>query len=568
MKIQKAFSAVCAFVMSAVLLPRVLLVPEPSEVSAAGSGPVSYYGQLQTSGNKIIGSSYKEPVQVKGMSFFWSNWQGQYWNSGTVDRMVEEFKCEILRCSLGVDDQGSIYNGGDVGALRSVLDAAIAKDIYVIVDWHSHGAHNNTNAAKSFFSEIARDYGKYDNVIFELYNEPTKVSWSAVKGYAEQVIPEIRKYSDNLIIVGTPTWSQDVDAAANDPINDSNVAYVLHFYAGTHGGELRGKGDAALSKNAAVFVSEWGTVNADGDGSVNVGSTEQWLSWMDSNKLSWCNWAISSKAEGSSIFGGDGSSLTEAGNYLKKILNTHAENAVWRTVPKSGTDPEPQTTDPEPQTTDPNPQNTDPQPQTTTTTPQTQNVERLSLPGSGNAVLEAENYASMSGVELEDCAQGGKNVGYIESGDWMSYSISVPQAMKYELSLDAASENGGGQIAFSCGGNTLGTLDIPATGGWQNWQQFKVTLELPAGESDLKLHAQQGGFNVDKITYTAVGGQASGGDINRDGNVSTADAVMLCKYLLGTEQLNSEQAKQADLDDNRIINAIDLTLLKRMLLRQ
>ncbi len=546
MKIQKAFSAVCALVMSAVLFPQVMLAPELPGASAAGNGPVSYYGQLQTSGNKIIGSSYNEPVQVKGMSFFWSNWQGQYWNSGTVDRMVEEFKCEILRCSLGVDDQGSIYNGGDVGALRSVMDAAIAKDIYVIVDWHSHGAHNNTNAAKSFFSEIARDYGKYDNVIFELYNEPTQVSWSTVKGYAEQVIPEIRKYSDNLIIVGTPTWSQDVDAAANDPINDSNVAYVLHFYAGTHGGDLRAKGDSALSKNAAVFVSEWGTVNADGDGSVNVGSTEQWLSWMDSNKLSWCNWAISSKAEGSSIFGGDGSSLTEAGNYLKKILNAHAENAVWRTVPKSEPDPDPQMT---------------------TTTSETQNSERFMLPGSGNAVLEAENYASMSGVELEDCAQGGKNVGYIESGDWMSYSISVPQTMKYELTLDAASESGGGQIAFSCGGNALGTLDIPATGGWQNWQQFKVTLELPAGESDLKLTAQQGGYNVDKMTFTAVGSLAVVGDINLDGSVSAADAVLLCRYLVGSVQLNGEQAKQADMNEDRKLNAKDLTLLKRVLLR-
>lgn len=544
MKIQKALSAVCALVMSAVLLPRVVLEPERSEVSAAGSGPVSYYGQLQTSGNKIVGSSYKEPVQVKGMSFFCSNWQGQYWNSGTVDRMVDEFKCEILRCSLGVNDQGSIYSGGDVNALRSVMDAAIAKDIYVIVDWHSHGAHNNTNAAKSFFSEIARDYGKYDNVIFELYNEPTMISWSTVKGYAEQVIPEIRKYSDNLILVGTPTWSQDVDSAANDPINDSNVAYVLHFYAGTHGGDLRGKGDAALSKNAAVFVSEWGTVNADGDGAVNVGSTEQWLSWMDSNKLSWCNWAISNKAEGSSIFGGDGSSLTDAGNYLKKILNAHAENAVWRTIPKSDPD------DPETSETDP------------------PNVDRLSLSGSGSTVLEAEDYTSMSGVELEDCSQGGQNVGYIESGDWMSYSISVPQAMKYELTVDAASESGGGQITFSCGGNTLGTLDISATGGWQNWQQFKVTLELPAGESDLKLNAKQGGFNVDKITFTAVGGQASGGDINRDGNVSAADADLLCKYLLGIEQLNDEQAKQTDLDENHKINAIDLTLLKRMLLKR
>ena len=74
--------------------------------------------------------------------------------------------------------------------------------------------------------------------------------------------------------------------------------------------------------------------------------------------------------------------------------------------------------------------------------------------------------------------------------------------------------------------------------------------------------------NVDRITFTPVGGQASRGDINRDGNVSAADAVMLCKYLTGMEQLNGDQAEQADLDDNRIINVIDLTLLKRLLLRQ
>ena len=170
---------------------------------------------------------------------------------------------------------------------------------------------------------------------------------------------------------------------------------------------------------------------------------------------------------------------------------------------------------------------------------------------------------ALHGVEVEDCAQGGKNVGYIDAGDWMSYSISVPQAMRYELTVDAASEYGGGQIAFSCGGNTLGTLYIPATGGWQSWQQFKVTLELPAGESDLKLDVQQGGFNIDKITFTA-----SVGDINRDGNVSAADAVMLCRYLNSNEQLNGEQAKQADLDNNQVINAVDLTLLKRMLLRR
>ena len=82
---------------------------------------------------------------------------------------------------------------------------------------------------------MAELYGSCDNVIFELYNEPTDQNggtWANIKSYAEKVIPKIRKYSGNLILVGTPSYSQRVqDITA---IEDINVGYVLHFYAASH----------------------------------------------------------------------------------------------------------------------------------------------------------------------------------------------------------------------------------------------------------------------------------------------------------------------------------------------
>lgn len=305
-------------------------LPATPASAAACANPVSYFGEMKASGNKINGSKTNRPMMVKGSSFFWSNWSGPFWNTATVNRMVDEFQVEIVRAAYGVDPSGNPYNTADESKVRDVVNAAIAKGIYVIIDWHSHDAHNNVNAAKSFFSRMAQEYGSYDNVIFEIYNEPTQVSWGTIKSYAEQVIPAIRQHSDNLIVVGTPFWSQNVDQAANDPItSSSNIAYTLHFYAGTHFQSLRDKANYAMSKGIPLFVTEMGFVNADGDGGINYDSTNQWLDWMNQNNLSWANWAINDKTEGASIFNTNGS-LTAGGNYLKSILAGHAPYAEWR----------------------------------------------------------------------------------------------------------------------------------------------------------------------------------------------------------------------------------------------
>ncbi len=77
---------------------------------------------------------------------------------------------------------------------------------------------------------------------------------------------------------------------------------MLHFYAGTHRQALRDKADIALKRGYALFVSEWGTVNANGDGAPDIEETRLWQDYMKANCLSQANWAVSDRKEGASIF--------------------------------------------------------------------------------------------------------------------------------------------------------------------------------------------------------------------------------------------------------------------------
>ena len=302
------------------------------------AGVVTTHGRLQVTGNRIVGKD-GQPVSLAGNSFFWSqaespDWtraQSQYYNSSTVAWLVKDWKTAIVRVALGVTPAGYLeHPEADTARICTVIDAAIAADIYVIIDWHDHAAHHHTAAAVGFFQEMARRYGKFPHVIYEIYNEPMAVSWPQdVKPYATEVIAAIRAIDpDNLIVVGSPHWAQDVDVAAADPIKDVNVAYSLHFYAGTHKQELRDKAVKAMQLGAALFVTEWGTVNADGNGPIAETSLREWLAFLRQHQLSHCNWVISAKNETSSILqpaaaatgGWTDTDLTPSGRYVRQLI--------------------------------------------------------------------------------------------------------------------------------------------------------------------------------------------------------------------------------------------------------
>lgn len=275
------------------------------------------------------------------MSLFWSNtgWGGErFYNSQVVSWLKSDWKANLVRAAMGVEDEGGyLEDSSNKDRLIAVVDAAIANDMYVIIDWHSHKAEDYRSQAIAFFKEMATRYGQYNNVIYEIYNEPLNVSWShTIKPYAEAVIAEIRAIDpDNLIIVGTPNWSQDVDDAANDPITShSNIAYTLHFYAANewHQGRLRDKAVTAMDNGIALFVTEWGSVDASGDGGVDAHQTQVWLDFLSEHGISHANWALNDKDEGASALkpnasangGWSSNDLTTSGNLVRSYLHTQA----------------------------------------------------------------------------------------------------------------------------------------------------------------------------------------------------------------------------------------------------
>lgn len=294
--------------------------------------PVDTYGLLRTQGNRIIAKDGK-PVSLQGMSLFWSQWMPQFYTSGTVKWLKDDWKCSIVRAAIAADSGGYLKQPAEeIKKASTVIEAAVKEGIYVIIDWHDHKAETHTAQAAEFFDKISKKYGKHKNVIYEIYNEPLKVSWKdTIKPYAETVIAAIRKNDpDNLIIVGTPTWSQDVDAVIPHPIKDRNVAYTLHFYAGTHKQYLRDKAQKALDAGLPLMITEWGTVNANGDGAVDRASTQEWLAFARKNELSMCNWSVADKVEGAAVLkpGASGSGnwspsqLTESGVYVRDLIRS------------------------------------------------------------------------------------------------------------------------------------------------------------------------------------------------------------------------------------------------------
>lgn len=197
---------------------------------------VKKLGQLHVKGNQIVDEN-NNVATLHGMSLFWSQWGGDFYNDECINWLYKDWKCTIVRAAMGVESGGYLANPEtELEKICTVIDACIDNGIYVIVDWHDHNAQDHLEKAKSFFKIISEKYGDEPNIIYEIYNEPLQVSWSnIIKPYCEELIKVIRENdSDNLIIVGTPTWSQDVDVAAKDLVSDSNTAYALHFYTSTH----------------------------------------------------------------------------------------------------------------------------------------------------------------------------------------------------------------------------------------------------------------------------------------------------------------------------------------------
>lgn len=317
----------------------------------AATGPVSQYGQLITGKNSsgkgqiygsCLGVKDGSEVQIKGMSLYWSLLDNavEFWDADAINTMVKDMKIQVIRAAMATGNEDwsdGKYKGFQSNPsqqkdlMNKVVQAAINNDIYVIIDWHSHVANTQTESAKQFFSEMAQKWGNYDNVIFEVFNEPTDQSWSTVKSYAEQIVPVIRQYSDNLILVGNPSWDQNPQMAIGNQVSGENIAYTMHYYAMSHKSSGSGSPGAnalkAMNSGLSVFISEWGTGSADGGGYPGQSENDTWQTFVNNHKLSWANWSASKINEGTAAFGNGSSkyslNFTSSGNMVKGYLSSN-----------------------------------------------------------------------------------------------------------------------------------------------------------------------------------------------------------------------------------------------------
>lgn len=268
--------------------------------------------QLQVIGSDLCDSSGKK-FQLKGISTHGLQWYPQYVNSDCFRYFRDNWGCNLIRLAMYTEDSGYTSSAQQAQELNNMVikgaDICSELGMYCIIDWHILNDGNplkHAEEAKQFFDSISYRYKDNKNIIYEICNEPNgDTTWNDIKLYAQEIIPVIRANApDAIILVGTPFWSQYVDIAAADPLSpelNHNVMYTMHFYAATHKTDVQNKLISAKNSGLPIFISEFSTCDASGNGNIDHASAGEWFKIIKDNNLSYAGWNLSNKNESSAI---------------------------------------------------------------------------------------------------------------------------------------------------------------------------------------------------------------------------------------------------------------------------
>jgi endoglucanase len=260
------------------------------------------------------------------------NWESKRFieDKAGIQWARDNWNASVVRVAMGVNESGGdtlVSQPANTKArVNQVVQNAIDLGLYVIIDFHTSKGESQKDLAVDFFKEMAGKWGNTPNVIYEDFNEPLKIDWATViKPYHQAVVDAIRAIDpDNIIILGTRDYSQEVDTASKDPVKGTNLMYALHFYSCTHLQFLRTKADTALINGIPIFVSEWGATHADGGTTANpnlcLPEAQNWIDWMNENWISWAAWKFDACQDKTCYFT---SSASTSGNWTDSVLYGH-----------------------------------------------------------------------------------------------------------------------------------------------------------------------------------------------------------------------------------------------------
>ncbi|HET9955285.1 MAG TPA: glycoside hydrolase family 5 protein [Polyangiaceae bacterium] len=313
-----------------------------AQQGGAANTPVQRYGALSVNGANLVDEQGKS-VKLEGISSMWLNWDptGYAQSKAALQYMRDSWNLRVFRAAMGVDAEGAYLLDPDTAKaqVNRIVQNAIDLGVYVIIDWHDHEALAHADQARAFFDEMSKKWGEYPNVMYEVFNEPLDLDWgSQLKPYHASLVDVIRKNDpDNIILLGTPNWDQDVDVAAQSPLAGKNLMYTLHFYACSHAARERSKAQTARSRGLPMFVTEWGATHADGgvDGVVCEGEARTWHDFLDQHAISWAAWKMDGCTDSSCLF--KNRDVPVDGGWTAQQLNGHAPLVIdeMKTGPES-----------------------------------------------------------------------------------------------------------------------------------------------------------------------------------------------------------------------------------------
>lgn len=298
---------------------------------------LSAISPLSLDGTQLVDAE-GNAIQLRGVSTHGLAWFPQYVNQEFFTELKNDWNANVVRLAMYTAESGGYCTDGNKDKLKQLVKDGVKyatnAGLYVIIDWHILQDCNpqmNQDEAKLFFEEMSKEYASYNNVLYEICNEPNgSTTWEEVKAYAEEIIPIIRENDkDALIIVGTPTWSQEIDKPVENEIEGyDNIIYALHFYAASHTEWLRERMEYVLEMGTPVIVSEFGTCDASGSGSINQEESDEWINRLNKEGVSYIAWNLSNKDETSAIFKPDcektsgftTDDLTENGLWIYNML--------------------------------------------------------------------------------------------------------------------------------------------------------------------------------------------------------------------------------------------------------
>lgn len=300
------------------------------------------HGKLSLNGTQIVDED-GFPTQLRGMSTHGIQYFPSFMTENLFSSVANDWGADIIRISSYVNE-GYTSNGSyltNPSYWRSFIDKMVGwaedNNIYVLIDWHMLRAGDPNyfiEEAKEFWEYMVDKHGNKDFVLFDICNEPNNdgggdwlthgkdapeknVTWSVIKEYADQIMPIIRAKSDNIAIVGTPVWASRPDAVIGDELAYENVMYTMHFYAAAHSFATYGNYvKKAINAGIPVFVTEFGSQEASGNGDDDFNEADKWMDYLNSNKISWCNWNLSNDYRTGAVYktSFDGGSASDYAN--------------------------------------------------------------------------------------------------------------------------------------------------------------------------------------------------------------------------------------------------------------